>query len=373
MIRVLNVITDTNIGGAGKVLLNFLGKTDRAEFDHTVIVPENAELASRLRALDIPVVEMPGIADKSLSPGAVGAFKREFSRLKPDVIHTHASLSARIAARRWNIKCAIVHTRHSAFPQGKLKTTFPLKQMLGWVNNRFSDVIIAVSPAAADNLTDTGTNPGKIVTVFNGVEPVRLLTGEEKAAVKKALGIKSGQFVCAIIARLVPEKGHEFVLEAVEMLADLPIRFIIAGAGPIESQLRATADAKGLDNCIFTGFIDDIARIENIMDLQINASYGTEASSLSLIEGMSLGVPAVVSDYGGNPYIITDGETGIIFPSRNSTALAGAIRNLHRDPEALAQMGVSALETYNTRFTAAAMAAGIEQVYRSALRKAGNA
>jgi len=369
LIKVLNIITDTNIGGAGNVLLNFLRKTNRTEFSHTVIVPTSAQLSPPLRALDIQVFEMPGIADKSLSPGTIGAFSRVFDKLKPDLIHTHASLSARIAARKWNKKCAVVHTRHCAYPQGRLKTSFPVKQALGFINNSLSDIIIAVSPAARDNLTDTGTNPQKIVTMFNGVEPVRRLSDDEKSAVRTMLGIEDGQFVCAVIARLVPEKGHMDILEAAGLLSDLPIRFVITGAGPFEGELRAVAETRGLSNCIFTGFIEDVAVIENIMDLQINASYGTETSSLSLLEGMSLEIPAVASDFGGNPYLITNGENGLIFPQRNGSALACVVRELYGDREKLARMGEAAYQAYNERFTAKIMSDNIEQVYRDALIK----
>lgn len=369
LIRVLNIITDTNIGGAGKVLLNYLTKADRAEFDHTVIVPEGAQLSPFLRALDIPVIEIAGIADQSFRAGAVSSFRREFKHLNPDIIHTHASLSARIAAKLRHEKCVVIHTRHSAFPQGKLKTSFPVKQILGAINNHLSDIIIAVSPAAGENLTDTGTDPEKIVTIFNGVEPVRRFSDNEKSAVRSSLGIKDGVFICAVIARLVPEKGHEYVLDAADILRDLPIRFIIAGSGPAENELRAAADKRELDNCVFTGFVGDIAAIENIMDLQLNASYGTEASSLSLIEGMSLGVPAVASDYGGNPYVISNGENGVIVPMRDSAALAGAVRKLYTDTETVRRMGDYAIQTYNARFTADIMTSNLEQTYRSAIAR----
>ena len=242
-----------------------------------------------------------------------------------------------------------------------------MKQALGFLNNRLSDIIIAISPAACDNLTDTGTDPQKIVTMFNGVEPVRLIDDNERNAIRTLLGIEDGQFVCAIIARLVPEKGHMYVLEAADLLRDLPIRFVIAGAGPFESEVRAAAAARNLSNCIFTGFIKDIATIVNIMDVQINASYGTEASSLSLLEGMSLGKPTVASDFGGNPHHITDGDNGLVVRQHDGKAIADAIRMLHGDPELLAHMGESSLKTYNARFTAAIMAANIESVYRDAI------
>jgi len=242
-----------------------------------------------------------------------------------------------------------------------------MKQALGFLNNRLSDLIIAISPAARDNLTDTGTNPDKIVTMFNGVEPVRRFTDDEKVSVRASFGIEKEHFICCVLARLVPEKGHMYILEAAGLLKDLPIRFLIAGAGISELELRNTAAAGKLDNCIFTGFIDDIAKVHNITDLHLSASYGTETSCLSVLEGMSLSIPAVVSDYGGNPYLITNGENGLVVPKCDSAALAGAIRKLYNSPGTLTQMGSAGLEIYNERFTSVRMARDIEQVYRTAL------
>ena len=367
--KILNIITDTNIGGAGMVLLNFMRNTDRKEFDHAVALPQGAGLAPLLRGLDIQIIEMDGIAYRSLRPGAIAGFRRLFERMKPDLIHTHASLSARIAGRVWDKNCAIVHTRHCAYPQGRLRTSFPARQALGYINNHMSDVIIAISPAARDNLVDTGTDPKRIVTMFNGVEPVRQLSPYEKRAAKASLGISDGQFVCAIIARLVPEKGHKYILEAAGLLKGLPISFIIAGAGPQEQALRAEVSAKGLDNCIFTGFVSDIAEVENITDLQLNASYGTETSCLAVLEGMSLSTPAVVSDFGGNPHLVTNGLNGVVVPTHSGAAIAEAIRRLYEDPEGLAGMGAAALRIYNERFTAQIMTANIENVYRAAVNE----
>ena len=366
MIKVLNIISDSNIGGAGKVLLNFMEKTDRSTFDHTVIVPEKAQLTPKLKSLDLTVVEMAHIGEKSLSLKAIGAFKQEFERFCPNLIHTHASLSARIAARQWG-KCAIIHTRHSAYPQGRIKTSFPVKNVLGFINNRYSDVIIAVSPATCENLTDTGTNPNKIITMLNGVQPLKRLSDAERNAGRSSLGIAKGDFVCSIIARLVPEKGHSYVIQAAQMLRDLPVRFIIAGSGPGEQELRDYASALGLDSCIFTGFVDDVTLINNISDLQLNASYGTEASSLSLLEGFSLGNPAVVSDFGGNPYHIDEGKNGNIVPKCDANALAKAIRKLYEEPETLARMSKAAEDSYKNRFTAEIMTANIEDVYHKTL------
>ena len=371
MIKVLNIITDKNIGGAGLALTNFLKSANREEFEHTVLLPPEAMLAPRLRALGINVVEVPGVEDKSFDIHAIKVFKEQIKHFDPDIVHTHASLSARIAARKIKT-CAVVHTRHCAYRQSKLKTSFPIKQMLGFINNRYSDIIIAVSPSARDTLIVTGTKPEKIVTMFNGVEAVRKLEEHEKLSVRNSLGIAPDDFVCAVVARLVPEKGHEYILDAASQLLDIPIVFLIVGSGPIEGHLRETAEKLQLKNCIFTGFIEDVAEIENIADIQINASIETETSSLSLLESMSLGIPAVVTDIGGNPYLINDGVNGLVVPAKSGQALAEAVRKLYSSAEILSEMGKSAHEIYNQKYTAAVMAANIEQVYRNVCKNKNN-
>ena len=367
MIKVVNIITDKNIGGAGLALVNFMKSTNRAEFEHTVLLPCEAMLTPRLRALDINVVEVPGVVDKSFDISAIKLFKAQINQYKPDIVHTHASLSARIAAKGLKY-CAVVHTRHCAYQQSKMKTSFPVKQMLGFINNRYSDIIIAVSPSARDTLIVTGTKREKIVTLFNGVEPVRKLDENEKLTVRASLGISPNDFVCAVVARLVPEKGHEFLLDAASQLTDIPAVFLIVGSGPIEKQLHETAKDLNLKNCIFTGFIEDVADLENIANIQINASVETETSSLSLLESMSLGIPAVVTNIGGNPYIINDGVNGLVVPSRSGAALAEAVRKLYTSPHLLSEMGKAAYQKYTKEYTSAVMAANIEKVYRDALK-----
>jgi glycosyltransferase involved in cell wall biosynthesis len=365
---VVNVISDSNIGGAGVALLNYLGRADTDSFRHIAAVPEGSMLLPGLRERGVETCELRVRGDRSWSASAVSEYIGLFRRLRPDIVHTHACLSARLAARIYG-GARIVCTRHSAFPPGRLETAFPARQVKGAVNSALADAVIAISPATRDNLVDTGMPSRKIFVMLNGVEPVRRMDASERAEVRAGLGIGPDEFVCTVIARLEDVKGHRYILEAAKLLEGRPIRFVIAGAGSAENRLREMSRALGLRSCVFTGFVADTSGIENISDLQLNASYGTEASSMSLIEGMSLGVPAVASDYGGNPYHVADGETGLLVPEKDSRAIAEAIRSLHGDPERLGRMSRRAREEYERRFTAARMARDIESVYRAVLAR----
>ena len=91
---------------------------------------------------------------------------------------------------------------------------------------------------------------------------------------------------------------------------------------------------------------------------------------MALLEGMSLGLPTIASDYGGNPYVIEDGVTGLIFPSRSAPALADAMERLMDAPQERGALGARAREVYEKRFTGEVFARATERIYLDILKGA---
>ena len=218
MIKVLNIISDTNIGGAGRVILNYLKYANRDEFDTFVALPKGSLLIGPLNESGVKVIEVDGIADKSFDKADISKLEKVIKDIKPDIVHTHGSLSGRIAAKKCKVK--IVYTRHSVFPLSWKIKYFPGKLVNKLVNEYYSDRIIAVSPAAKDNLTDGGISGNKITTIMNGVSPVEKLGVEEVAKVKTSYGINDDEFVMLLLARIEEYKGHLSVVEAAKKLKE---------------------------------------------------------------------------------------------------------------------------------------------------------
>ena len=368
-LRVLNIISDTNIGGAGRCVLNYLKYRDQDRFDVKVAMPQGSLLKPRVEALGVPVLEVAGISDKSLDLAAIGTLKRLIRSEGAQVVHTHGTMSGRIAGRLAGAK--VVFTRHSVFPVPVYLSRQPGRLVNKLVNEFFADEMIAVAEAAKDNLTDSGISPRRITVVLNGVEPLPPLSPEERAAARQAFGLGPDDFAVGILARLEQVKGHQYLIQAAQLLRDQgrPIKVVIAGAGGCEAELKTLVRAFGLeDTVLFAGFVQEVGRLLAALDVQANASYGTEATSLSLLEGMSLGLPAVVSDYGGNPGVIQDGVNGLLFPVRDAQALADALARLMDDPSLRQKLSDGAKAVYQSTFTADRYARTIEQVY---LRAAG--
>lgn len=116
MIRVLNVISDTNIGGAGRVILNYLRYADSSRFETWVAVPKGSLLKEPLEEAGARVLEVDGMADRSYHKEDVKALKELLRRERPDLVHTHGALSGRVAARQCGVPVVYSGTPPSRYP-----------------------------------------------------------------------------------------------------------------------------------------------------------------------------------------------------------------------------------------------------------------
>jgi len=366
MIKILHIITDCNIGGAGHHLLTLLDTFDK-NLKVEVMLPENSRLTPILKSKRVRCYEVPHIAARSFSIAGVNAIRRRLKTIRPDIVHTHASLSGRIAARMHG-GCKIVHTLHSAYPVPRWRKLFPFKLLSGIINNIFSDRMIAVSPVSKDILLDMGASKSKVRVVFNGVPPAQQFTPDEKAALRNKYDIPQDAFVVAYVARLSKIKGHDYILD---MAKELPYNVLVlfAGDGEYENKLKSRIRKEGLTNVRMLGFVAGADEIFAIMDVQINASYVSEATSLALLFGMSVGKPAIVTNFSGNPYVIESGVNGLLVPTCNPEAFDDAITRLKDDTELYDVLSKGAYMRYTERFTAECMTRNTENVYRELLMK----
>ncbi len=365
MLKVFNVTSDSNIGGAGKCVLTYAKYHDRSKIALRVVIPEGSLLEPALKSLEVPYFSLPDYADKSLSYKGILGFYKLFRKEKPQIVHTHGSLSARIAARLAGVP-KIIYTRHCVFDPKPFLTTPVGKWISRLTTKLFTDKIIAVAEAAKENIIAEGVYPEYITVVKNGVEPLSPASEETLAALRAKYGFAETDFVTALVARLHKVKGHEYYIRAAKIFKDkgLPIKCLIAGTGDEEAALKQLAEELQVtDYVVFAGFVSNVSEIMSMLDLQINASYGTEATSLSLLEGMSLAKPAAVTDFGGNPGVIYPEKNGLLFPIKDAEALAASVIRIYEDADFRNQLTEGAKAVFAEEFRAEIMSKNIEQVY----------
>lgn len=370
MIKVVEVISDTNIGGAGRLLLARLEEFDRLRFDETVILPRASRLCPHLEDLGVKYIEIDGCADRSLDIFAILKLLREIRRVRPHILNSHACLSARIAGRLAGVP-TVIQTRHSSFPIGRAYDHRAVRAAVRIASRLLSDRIIAVAHIVKRDLLQMGVDPERISVIINGAKPLKMASASEIEATRERLGVARGERIVGICARLEKCKDHETFLRAAKIICrkSCDYRFLIVGEG---SQRRALEDLAGrlgiADRVTFTGFCDNVAEYINLFYVNVNCSVGTETSSLALSEGMSLGIPAIASDYGGNPYMVRDCVNGFLYPQGNADELATRILLLE-DDALYRRLSAGAYERFCRELNAKRMTRDTEELYVELLKK----
>ncbi len=365
MIRVAEILSDTNIGGAGRLLLNRFALSDKEQFEERIVLPSGSELFGEFKKLGYTPHTIDFCKDKSCDISGIFPLYRYFLKTSPDIVNCHGCLSARIAAKLANVPVRI-YTRHCAYDPSDFMKKKSIKRINRIWTKVLSHKIIAVAEAAKDNLTDVGIDEGMIEIIVNGVEPVKAYSIAEKRETRKELGIPEDAFVCGICARLEDCKGIDVLLRAARKLlrSNNDYYFLIVGKGSQFFELKELSYALGIsDRVKFSGFAKDVTPYLNCFDLNLNCSRGTETSSLSISEGMSLGLPCIASSWGGNPHMVQDGYNGYIFPVDDFIYLAELIEKIYNNKELYNQMSENAYKRYCEEFTAKRMTRLTEKLY----------
>ncbi|MBQ8140415.1 MAG: glycosyltransferase [Clostridia bacterium] len=368
--KVIEAISDMNIGGAGRLLLTRLANSSSEGTDTVVLLPKGSMLKSKFSDIGVSTRSFEGCSDRSFDVGAIGGIARIIKEEKPDIVNSHGCMSARIAAFLCRVPVRI-HTRHCAYPVPLWQRIFPVKQIIGGLNAALSHRTIAVACAARRNLLDMGMSDDRITVIINGVDRLRKYGEAERREARRRLGLEHS-FVVGICARVEKCKDHESFLRAARILSleDEKYRFVIVGDGSMLGEMKALASALGIeDKVIFTGFTDDVEEYFNVFDINVNCSVGTETSSLALSEGMSIGLPSVASSYGGNTYMVRHGENGFIYSQRDFTELADMIRRIASSPSLYEHMSDKAYERYSEELNSEKMTRETEALYKELYRE----
>lgn len=363
-LRVTHLLTDSNIGGAGRLLRYQLECANRERFEYSVILPEEAALIPELAALDIPVVTVYGIADRSNAPEMQAILTEKIKSLAPDILHTHSSRTGRFAGVAAGVPRIILSKHCSDMPPARFMK-FPYRQLLGNEWRKTLHGAIATDDSAADSIAAEALPRDKIKVIYNGAPPLRHISKEEASALRLKLGIPDNAFIVGIFARIEPVKDHAAFLsaasECIERGCD-NMYFIIAGEGSGSAELEERIEDEELgDRVKYLGFESDVAPLMNICDVNVNCSVGTETSNLAIIEGMSLGVVPVVSDLPGNARLAEG--CGIICERGDEQAFADALCELYSNGDRRKLLSASARKKYLSYYTAERFAAEVEDYY----------
>lgn len=368
--KIVHVVYSLEMGGA-EMLVGQLCRLQRAN-GHEVSLCAYSNLGSvgeglRAEGFDIYV---PGRA----APGKT--MRRYFDRfraLRPDVVHCHnvaPTLQAALGARLAGVRC-VLSTRHSlvAPPYDRAAE---LKYSL---MSRLCDRITGICEITCDNLRGAPlARKSSIERVYNGVAAIGNGVAAAGHGLADAQGVamkplKSG-FTLLFVGRLAEVKDLGTLLRAFGLACRRRegLHLWIVGDGPARPALEALAAELGLGHQVtFWGERLDTAPFFSAADLFVMSSR-SEGLPISLLQAMSAGLPAVLTDVGGMAEVLRLAESGVLVPVGDFAAMAEAIVQLVHDGPMRAVFSRHARATYEAEFTLETMDAQYMRLYETRWR-----
>ena len=288
-----------------------------------------------------------------------------------DVIHVHWPLP--LALFGWAAQRArrarptpIVTTFYGVELRWVKSALKPLKRFIAWAARR-SARVVAISSYTAAELQE-------LVDVPVDVIPYTAALPAPESRTRTAGG--GGVPTVLFVGRLVERKGVTHLIEAVARLRERSLRLEVVGDGPERPRLEALAHSRGVaDRVMFRGKISDAelrrayaAADVFVLPSVLDARGDTEGLGVVLLEAMNYAVPVIASRIGGIVDIVADGETGLLVPPGDETALASALERVLSDPALARRLGEAGRERLAERFNWDAITARWDAVYRSLAR-----
>jgi glycosyltransferase involved in cell wall biosynthesis len=325
-------------------ITSFIGLRD-AGIDVTVVVPADHPNNEILTAAGVPTVDirLPENFDKQ----GIATLRAELIRGKYHIMHTFNNKAVSNGLRAVKgLPIKVICYRGIVGAVGFLD---PMSWMR-YLNPRI-DRIICVADAIRRHFLQMQPAflrmpADRPVTIHKGH---KLEWYTETPADLTMVGIPEGAFVVGCTANYRPRKGIDFLIDAIEQLPD-DLHLMLVGHMDAKKLTRRIERSPAKDRIHRTGFVTNGAAMSAACDVFCMPSTKREGLARSIIEAMAYRVPPVVSDAGGSPELVVDGECGFVVPARDADALAEGIRKLYDDPELRRKFGDAARERIATDF-----------------------
>ena len=382
-VRVLHVITRLVHGGAQENTLLTVQRLDASRYEATLASGPTFGSEGSLESLITPTLPFVRIPELVRDPHpakdglALGRLYLLMRRRRYHIVHTHttkAGLLGRLAARMAGVPI-VIHTPHGHAFHGYIGEagSGALRRVERWLA-RHTDRIICLTEAERQDHIRLGiAPPDHFEVIHSGVDIERFKRAAGDGVRKRReLGLPAQGPLVGCVARLVPVKGVDHLLEAVPgILAAIPQAVVVfIGDGPLRPAMEARAAALGLNGAVaFLGLRKDVPDLLPLFDVVVLPSLN-EGMGRAAVEAMASGKPVVGSRIGGIQDLVTDGQNGLLVPPGDPHALAGAVVRCLQDPVSAALMGRKG-RTAADAYSIEMMIAKIEQLYVRCLAAKG--
>lgn len=238
--------------------------------------------------------------------------------------------------------------------------------------HRRMSAVLGNSKSVVAQLLEEGVESSRLHLIYNGVDfsPFR---SELSFGARNRLGLSEDALVLVIVANLIRYKGHADLLRALARIkGQLPENWVLLCAGRddgIGSELQNMVQDLGLTGRVhWMGSVEDIPTLLATADIALLTSH-EEGFSNAILEYMATGLPAIVTDVGGNAEAVVHNQVGLVVPPHDPVALSEAILRLAQDPALRRQFGAAAKALVHSRYSLDACVGNYVALYRRLLHE----
>lgn len=365
LVRIAFVITELDVGGAERCLVNLATGIDRTLFAPIVcsLAPRPADgqdsLVQQLEATAVPVHFLNLRSSASFLSG-LGKLKRLLRQQEIEVVQTflfHANVLGAFAAKSAGVSRIVSGIRVADPSRWRMMVErFALRRV---------DKIVCVSQSVADFVaTKAGFPRSKLCVIPNGIDltPVQ----PDRVRIRTELGIANDRRILLAVGRLHRQKGFDWLLElAPELFKRLPDHdLIIAGDGPERKSLGELTSRLGIqDRVHLAGWRRDIPQLMQAAEIFLLPSRW-EGMPNVLIEAMGLSVPVVAASAEGASEVLGPLAEGQAVPMGDAVGFVEAVCRIAGDSVHHGKLGCENRERIQEQFSLSAMIAKYERLYR---------
>ena len=348
-------------GGQNQALLTVKGL--RA-LGHPTMLVAHPEGELRRRAPQTP--ELVPLAPRfEVDFHAAWKLARIIRAFEPAILHAHDPHGVALAALALGFRMPwppplLVASRRVDFKLAR--------NALSRAKYRQVDRFICASAAIGHILEADGIEPGRIVTVHEGVD-LEHVAEAPPVGLHETFWLPHAAPVVLNVAALVPHKGQRYLIDAfagvVRAVPDA--RLVILGQGELHDSLMKQVQHLGLErHVLLPGFRTDVLSLMKTADIFVMSSV-MEGLGTSLLDAMACARPIVATETGGIPEVVVHEETGLLVPPRDAEALAEAIIALLEDEDRARRYGAAGYERVHHRFSVEHMVAETVAAYEQLL------
>lgn len=366
----LLVLTDTFVGhgggGAERHLQLVLEGLPKDEFDITCIEFIDKQNIPSGRIHEVSIIRRP--LGPLISPMGFRTilYLRELCRRKGTTVILSFFEKSDILAVLLRIMLPKVRLISSRRDTG-FRYSRTMRVFYRAINPVFSRLVVP-SAAVYESLIENSVPSSRITIIRNAAKGAKLVTKEDRLLRRRGCGFDEGDFIVITVGSLKTVKNQAMLLAAAaemrRLYGTIP-HIVMVGSGPDLEMLQTRAAELGLSSHVrFVGHLSSgVDRWLSIADVFALPSL-TEGLSNALLEAQALGLPAIVTEVGGNPEVVTDGKSGFLVPVGDVALLASRMHALQQDASLRRAMAKNAVERVYGAFSLRAMIAG----YRTVLR-----